>query len=193
MNLTQNWWMVVLRGLAAILFGLAAFILPGITWLVLIMMFGAYAVVDGVIAIVTGLKHTKDSPRWWVFFLEGLVSIAVGVITFAWPGLTAYVLVIMIAAWAIVTGVLEIAAAIRLRREITNEWMLALGGLLSIALGVLLFLRPLAGGLAFVWTVGAYALIFGVLLTSLGFRLRALNTPAKSKTESPLRRSHSTR
>jgi uncharacterized membrane protein HdeD (DUF308 family) len=187
--------MLILRGVLAILFGVIAFMWPGITWFSLVIMFGAYAMVDGVIAIVAGLQQTKDSPRWWVFLLEGLVSVGAGVVAFMWPGLTAYILLIVIAAWAVVTGVLEIAAAIRLRREITNEWMLGLSGLLSVALGVLLFMRPVIGGLALVWTIGAYAVIFGVLLISLGFRLRTMNVPAKPtrKAKTPMRQSTSTR
>jgi uncharacterized membrane protein HdeD (DUF308 family) len=194
-NLTQNWWMVVLRGLLAVLFGLTAFIWPGLTWLTLVFLFGIYAVVDGVIAVATGLRHTKDSSRWWIFLIEGLVSIAAGVLAFLQPGLTSFVLVAVIAAWAIITGILEIAAAIRLRREITNEWALGLGGLLSIALGVFLFLQPLAGGLAIIWTIGAYAVLFGVLLISLGFRLRSAQLPVKTNSTSKksLRQSPSTR
>lgn len=192
-NLTQNWWMVVLRGVLAILFGLTAFVWPGVTWLTLVFLFGVYAVVDGIIAVVTGLRHTKDSPRWWIFLIEGLVSIAAGVLAFLRPGVTSFVLVVLIAAWAIITGVLEIVAAIRLRREITNEWTLGLGGLLSILLGVFLFLQPVAGGLALIWMIGAYAVLFGILLISLGFRLRKAQIPAKprSETDSSLRQSPS--
>ncbi len=179
-NLTQNWWMVVLRGVLAILFGLGAFVWPGMTWLTLVLLFGIYAVIDGVIAVVTGLRHTKDSSRWWVFLLEGLVSIGAGVIAFLRPDLTAYILLLLIAAWAIITGVLEIAAAIRLRREITNEWLLAFGGLLSIALGIVLFLQPVAGGLALIWMIGIYAIIFGIVLITLGFRLKSLQVPVKT-------------
>jgi uncharacterized membrane protein HdeD (DUF308 family) len=194
-NLTQNWWMVVLRGLLAILFGLGAFLWPGVTWLTLVLLFGVYAVIDGVIAVATGLRHTKDSSRWWIFLLEGLVSIGAGVIAFLRPGLTAYVLLLLIAAWAIVTGVLEIVAAIRLRREITNEWLLAFGGLLSIVLGVVLFLQPVAGGLALIWMIGTYAILFGIVLITLGFRLKTLQAPAKTTktSDSSLRQSHSPR
>src|ERR1043165_18457 len=134
-SLSQNWWLVVLRGVLGILFGLAAFVLPGLTLLTLVVLFGVYAIADGVVAIVSSLRHTKDSPRWWVFLLEGLVSIAAGVIALLFPGLATLVLIYMIASWAIITGILEIVAAIRLRNEITNEWMLGLGGLVSIILG----------------------------------------------------------
>ena len=171
--LSQNWWLVLLRGVLGILFGLAAFVWPGLTLLTLIVMFGVYAIFDGIVAIVSGLSHTKDSPRWWVFLLEGLISVGAGVVALLFPGLATLVLIYMIASWAIITGVLEIIAAIRLRNEITNEWMLGLGGLVSIILGVLLFLEPAAGSLAIVGTIAAYALIFGVLLVILGFRLRS--------------------
>lgn len=194
-NLTQSWWMVVLRGVLAVLFGLTAFVWPGLTWLTLVFLFGIYAVVDGIIAVATGLRHTKDSSRWWIFLIEGLISIAAGVLAFLRPGLTSFVVVAVIAAWAVITGVLEIVAAIRLRREITNEWTLGLGGLLSIVLGVFLFLQPVAGGLALIWTIGAYAVVFGVLLITLGFRLRSVQTPAKTSStkKNSLRQSHSAR
>jgi uncharacterized membrane protein HdeD (DUF308 family) len=175
-SLTQNWWLIVLRGIAAVLFGIAAFVWPGLTWLVLVTLFGAYLLVDGVIAVITGLSHTQDSPRWWVFLLEGLLGIGVGVIALIWPGIAALTILAMIAAWAIITGVLEVVAAIRLRREITNEWLLALGGVLSVVLGVLLILQPLAGSIAVIWMIGAYSLMFGVVLISLGIRLRSRNS-----------------
>jgi uncharacterized membrane protein HdeD (DUF308 family) len=161
----------------AILFGLSAFIWPGITWLTLILFFGVYAIVDGLIAIGTGFARTKDTPRWWAFLLEGLISIGAGVVALIWPDLATLVLVYMIAAWAVFTGILEIVAAIRLRHEIDNEWFLALGGILSIGLGILLFLQPAAGSLALIWMIGGYALVFGVLMVILGFRLRNWKAP----------------
>jgi uncharacterized membrane protein HdeD (DUF308 family) len=184
-SLTQNWWLIVLRGVAAVLFGISAFVWPGMTWLVLVALFGAYALVDGVIAVVSGLRHTKDSSRWWVFLLEGLLGIGVGVIALIWPGVAALTILAMIAAWAIITGVLEVVAAIRLRRELTNEWLLALGGVLSVALGVLLIVQPLAGSLAVIWMIGAYSLMFGVVLISLGIRLRNWNTSDRPSRMSP--------
>ncbi|HEU0297553.1 MAG TPA: HdeD family acid-resistance protein [Anaerolineales bacterium] len=177
-SLAKNWWLVLLRGVLAILFGLAAFLWPGVTLLVLITFFGVYALVDGVLAIVTGVTRAKDSPRWWVFLLEGLVSIGAGLVALIWPGLATAILIAVIAAWAVITGVFEIAAAIRLRREINNEWLLMLGGLLSIAFGVLLVLQPAAGGLFLIWLVGAYELVFGVLLIALGFRLKNRELPS---------------
>lgn len=176
-TLSRNWWLVVLRGVLAILFGVLAFVWPAITWLTLIIMFGVYAIVDGVIAIVTGLTRTKDSRRWWVFLLEGLLGIGAGIVALVSPGLASLVLIYVIAGWAIVTGLLEIAAAVRLRDEIENEWVMGLGGFVSIVLGVLLFVQPAAGGLAIIWIIAGYALIFGVLLVILGFRLRSWKAP----------------
>lgn len=172
-NLAKNWWLLVLRGVAAILFGLAAFAWPGLTLLLLITLFALYAIVDGLIALITGLNHTHDSSRWWVFLLEGLVGIGIGVIALAWPNLTALAILAMIAAWAILTGILEIVAAIRLRREIDNEWFLVLSGILSVAAGILLIAQPLAGTVAVIWIIGAYELISGVLWILLAFRLRS--------------------
>lgn len=181
LNLTKNWWLVVLRGILAILFGLAAFFLPGIAWLSLIWLFGVYAILDGVFAMMSGLISSKYSPRWWVFLLEGLISVAAGVIALIRPDLAGTVLVLLIAAWAVVTGVLEILAAIRLRRELTNEWMLAFGGFVSLVLGVLLFFQPAAGGLIITLMIGAYALIFGAMLVGLGFRLRKWSLPGPER------------
>jgi len=130
----------------------------------MVMMFGIYTLVDGLVALGTGLSRTKDSPRWWVFFVEGLISISAAVVALIWPELTAFIMVLLIAGWAVFTGILEISAAIRLRHEINNEWLLALGGMVSIVLGVLLFIQSVASGIAIIWTVAAYAMIFGVLL-----------------------------
>jgi uncharacterized membrane protein HdeD (DUF308 family) len=176
-SLSQNWWLVVLRGLLAILFGVLAFVWPAITWLTLIVMFGVYAIVDGIVAIVSGLSRTRETPRWWTFLVEGLLGIGAGIVALVWPEVTSLVLIYMIASWAVITGILEIAAAVRLRNEISNEWLLGLGGLVSIGLGILLFFQPAAGGLAIIWTIAAYALIFGVLLVFLGFRLRNWKAP----------------
>ena len=176
-SLSQNWWLLVLRGVLAILFGISAFIWPGITLLTLIIMFAVYAIVDGAIAIWTGFSRTKESSRWWTFLLEGLLGIGAGIVALLWPGLATLVLIYIIASWAIFTGILEIATAIRLRNEITNEWFLALGGVLSIGLGILLFLQPAAGSLAIIWMIAGYAVVFGLLLLILGIRLRAWKAP----------------
>jgi uncharacterized membrane protein HdeD (DUF308 family) len=175
MNLSRNWWLVALRGLLAILFGVGAFVWPALTWLVLILMFGMYAIVDGIFAMVSGMFQSRYSPRWWVFLVEGFISLIAGVIVLLQPGLAGITLVIVIAIWAVLTGLLEVIAAIRLRREIRNEWMLGFGGFLSVMLGLLMLLQPAAGGLVITLMVGAYALIFGMLLVALSLRLRSFN------------------
>jgi uncharacterized membrane protein HdeD (DUF308 family) len=170
LTLARYWWAVALRGLLAVLFGLAAFLWPGITLVSLVLLFGAYALVDGIFAIVAAFR----AREWWPLLLEGVAGIAAGVATFLWPGITALALLYLIAAWAIITGILEIVAAIRLRRVIENEWWLALGGVASIILGVVMVAAPGAGALGLVWAIGAYALLFGVIMIALGFRLRGL-------------------
>ena len=170
--LARNWWALALRGLFAVLFGLLAFAWPGLTLAALVLLFGAYALVDGVFALVAAVRAAEAHERWWWFVLEGLAGIAAGLLTFVWPGITALVLLYLIAWWAVITGVLEIAAAIRLRNEISGEWALALGGVASVVFGFLLLFRPGAGALAVVWLIGIYALLFGVLLLMLAFRLR---------------------
>jgi uncharacterized membrane protein HdeD (DUF308 family) len=149
-------------------------------------MFGVYAILDGVVTLMTGFVSSKYSSRWWVFLLEGVISIAAGVIAILRPGLAGFVLIAVIAIWAILTGILEIAAAIRLRREITNEWMLAFAGFVSIVLGVLLFFQPAAGGLVITLMIGAYALIFGIMLVILGFRLRKFDTLPRRPDQRPV-------
>ncbi|HZB27460.1 MAG TPA: HdeD family acid-resistance protein [Gemmatimonadales bacterium] len=180
-SLTRNWWAIVLRGVAGILFGIITFFAPGISLAALVLLFGAYAFADGVLAIVTAVRR-RGTDRWWLLLLEGLAGIAAGIVTLLWPGITAIALLYVIAAWALVTGAFEIAAAIRLRKVITGEWLLALSGVLSIALGVMLVLWPGPGALAVVIWIGAYALVFGVLLVALGIRLRALGSPRARQT-----------
>lgn len=171
--LTRNWWAVALRGVAAILFGFFAFFLPGISLAVLVLLFGAYSLVDGIFAIVSAIRRRESRDRWWVLLLAGVAGVAAGVITLFWPGITALALLYLIAAWALVAGAFEIAAAIRLRKVITGEWLLALSGIASVALAILLVLFPGPGALVMIWLIGAYALIGGVLLVALGFRLRS--------------------
>src|SRR5918999_1005610 len=180
-SLTRNWWAIVLRGIAGILFGVITFFAPGISLAALVLLFGAYAFADGVLAIVTAVRR-RGTGRGGLLLLEGLAGIAAGIVTLLWPGITAIALLYVIAAWALVTGAFEIAAAIRLRKVITGEWLLALSGVLSIALGVLLVLAPGPGALALVIWIGAYAFVFGALLVALGFRLRALRSPRARQT-----------
>jgi uncharacterized membrane protein HdeD (DUF308 family) len=173
MVLARNWWALVLRGFFDVLFGIAAFVWPGITLAVLVLLYGAFALVDGSFAIAAVLVgRTRGMPSW-ALLVEGLAGIAVGAITFFWPGITQLALLFMIAAWAVVTGVFEIVAAVWLRKEIRGEWLLALSGVLSVAVGVALVVNPGAGLLAISWMIGTYAIIFGVLFIVLGFRLRS--------------------
>src|SRR5215510_5793464 len=148
--MTQNWWAIALRGLVAVLFGIAAFIWPGITLWALVMLFGAYALVDGVFALVAAFTRTVDRQRWWALLFEGIAGIGIGILTFIWPRLTAFGLLYLIAFWAILTGVFEVITAIRLRREITGEWIMALIGVLSIVCGVRLVGCPVAGAISVV-------------------------------------------
>jgi uncharacterized membrane protein HdeD (DUF308 family) len=171
-SLSENWSIVALRGVAAIIFGVLALAMPGITLLALVLLFGGYAIVDGVLNIISAVRGREGRAPWWLLLIEGLVSIAAGVAAFVLPGLTALVLVYIIGAWAIVTGVLEVFAAVRLRREIKNEWWLALSGVLSIVFGALVMYAPGAGALAIVLWIGAYSIVFGALLLGLAFRLR---------------------
>jgi uncharacterized membrane protein HdeD (DUF308 family) len=173
MVLARNWWALVLRGFFDVLFGITAFVWPGITLAVLVLLYGAFALVDGSFAIAAVLVgRTRGMPSW-ALLVEGLAGIAVGAITFFWPGITQLALLFLIAAWAVVTGVFEIVAAVRLRKEIRGEWLLALSGVLSVAVGVALVVNPGAGLLAISWMIGTYAIIFGVLFIVLGFRLRS--------------------
>jgi uncharacterized membrane protein HdeD (DUF308 family) len=171
--LARNWWALVLRGLFAVLLGITAFAWPGITLGALVLLYGAFALADGVFAIASAVVGRTQGTPWWALLVEGLVGIAVGVITFLWPGITALALLYLIAAWAVVTGCLEIVAAIRLRKEIRGEWLLALSGILSVVFGVALVVNPGAGALAVLWLIGAYAIFSGSLLIALGFRLRS--------------------
>jgi uncharacterized membrane protein HdeD (DUF308 family) len=172
-RLASNWWAVALRGVLAIVFGLLAFVWPGITADVLVAFFGAYALVDGVFALIAALRSSHLGARWWSLVVEGIVGIVVALIAFVFPAVATLWIVWVIALWAIVTGLLKIAAAVRLRAEIDNEWSLGLSGLGSVVFGVLLAVWPGAGVLALVWLIGAYAIMFGLLLLWLSLRLRA--------------------
>jgi uncharacterized membrane protein HdeD (DUF308 family) len=168
-----HWWALALRGAIAILFGLAALLRPGIALEALILLFGAYALVDGVFSIVGVFGGTRSGTPRWILLVEGVAGILAGVIAFVFPILTAVVFLYLIAAWAIVTGIAEIATAIRLRQEIRGEWALIVGGVLSVLFGVLLgVVGPFAGLLSLIWLIGAYAIAFGVLLLITAFRVR---------------------
>jgi uncharacterized membrane protein HdeD (DUF308 family) len=166
---------------AGILFGLFTVVAPSISLAALILVFGAFAFADGVLALVSAVRRRGVGDRWGVLLLQGLAGVAAGVGTVIWPDLTTLALLYLIAAWALVIGALELAAAIRLRKVITGEWLLALGGIAALGFGVLLLLFPQAGALAVVLWIGAYALVAGALLLALGFRLRAWGRAQRSQ------------
>jgi uncharacterized membrane protein HdeD (DUF308 family) len=170
-SLARNWWLLLLRGIAGVAFGVLAFAWPGLTLFALVLLYGAYALVDGVFAIVAAIKSRGRAPTGWLA-LVGVLGIAAGIVTFLWPGITALALLALIAAWSILHGVFEVVGAIRLRREIRGEGLLILSGLLSVAFGVAVLIWPGAGALALVWLIGGYAIVFGVLMIVLSFRLR---------------------
>ena len=170
---TGHWWALALRGAVAILFGLAALLRPDIALEALILLFGAYALVDGVFAIVGVFGGTRGGTPRWLLVIEGIAGILAGLIAFVLPGLTAILLLYLIAAWAVITGISEIATAMRLRQEITGEWALIIGGALSIIFGVILaVIGPVAGLLSLVWLIGVYALAFGILMLITAFQVR---------------------
>jgi uncharacterized membrane protein HdeD (DUF308 family) len=175
--MTQNWWAIALRGFAAVLFGIAAFMWPGITLWVLAPLFGAYAMINGIIAVIEAFSRDVSRERWRPLLFEGAVSIVVGVMTLAWPGLTAMGLLFMITFWAIMTGVLEIITAIKLRHEIRGEWMMALIAILSMAFGFLLLAFPAPGALSVILLIRAFVFAIGALMIALAFKLRSLRRP----------------
>ena len=164
---------LLIRGIVSIIVGTLAFVWPGLTIAVLVGLFGAYALLDGITLLVLGLKRKPLHGRAWALVLEGLTGVAAGVLTFAWPGATALVLVWLIGAWAIVTGLLEIAAAVWLRRVLTGEWLIAASGVLSVVFGLLVLIFPEAGAVGIAWALGSYAMAAGVILVALGIRLRS--------------------
>jgi uncharacterized membrane protein HdeD (DUF308 family) len=178
---TGHWWALALRGAIAILFGLAAFLRPGIALEALILLFGAYALVDGIFSTVGVFGGTRAGTPRWLLFVEGVAGILAGVIAFIFPLLTAIVFLYLIAAWAIITGIAEIATAIRLRQEIEGEWALIVGGMFSVLFGVILaVVGPFVGILSLIWLIGAYAVAFGVLLLITAFRVRGRQDTGRS-------------
>lgn len=173
-KISRNWWMFALRGVVAIIFGVVAFAQPEQALQALVLVFGAYAFVDGIFAMFAGIAARRYFERWWAMLLEGLAGVVIGLLTFFWPSITALVLLYFIAAWAFITGIFEIVAAIQLRRVITGEWMMILGGLLSIIFGILLFVFPAVGAMSVIWMIGMYAVTFGILEIVFAFRLNSL-------------------
>ena len=176
--LTRNWGWVALRGVVAIVFGVLTLFYPQITLVTLILWFGVFALIDGVFKVVAAIANRQGEPHWVAMLLGGLLGIAAGIVTFAMPGITAITLLYLIALWAIVVGLAEIMTAIRLRKVITGEWMLIVAGVLAVAFGVLLIARPGAGALAVVLWIGWYAILSGILLLAVAFRLRSFGSRA---------------
>jgi uncharacterized membrane protein HdeD (DUF308 family) len=170
--LTRNWWLLALRGLVAVIFGVLAFVWPGITLLTLVYLFGWFALINGVLSFILAYKAPKGYTRFGSLILGGLLSILAGLLTFFMPAITALGLLILIAIWAIVIGITEIMTAVRLRKVITNEWLLVLAGVAAILFGLILLFQPGAGALALIWWIGAFAIFFGVLMMALAFRMR---------------------
>ncbi|NGO00338.1 HdeD family acid-resistance protein [Grimontia sp. S25] len=177
--LSRNWWVLLLRGIASIIFGFMLWTLPTEESVeTLILVFGIFAFVDGALQVWTAIMERKERDNWVVLMLWGVVGIAAGIMTFTVPGLTAVALLFYIAIWAIAKGVLEIIAAIRLRKEIAGEWLLILGGVISILFGGFLMSNPAAGATALIWVIAMYAFIFGVLFMALSFKLKGLKENA---------------
>jgi uncharacterized membrane protein HdeD (DUF308 family) len=169
--LCKNWWLLLLRGIAAIVFGVLTFVWPGVTLLTLVLLYGAFALVDGVLALGAAIMGGAPAPRWWLAIV-GLLGIGAGIVTFAWPGVTALLLLFFIAGWAIAMGVFEIVGAIRLRKEIDNEWWLIASGAMSVIFGLILIFQPQTGALALLFVIGIFAILHGVTLVALSLRLR---------------------
>jgi uncharacterized membrane protein HdeD (DUF308 family) len=170
--LARNWWIFALRGALGIMFGLIALFLPGVTMLSLVLVFSAYMLVDGICAIASGLRAARQGERWGWFIFEGIANLAAGIVAFLLPGLTVLVFVFLIAAWALLSGGLMLGAALRLDAD-HGRWWLVLGGLASVVYGALLVIAPMIGAVVLTWWIGAYAIVFGVALLLLSFRLKS--------------------
>lgn len=168
----QNWWVVALRGLAALLFGVFTLLLPGLTLLVLVLLFGFFCLADGLFTLLLALRQSRSQARWWALVLEGLLGVAIGTVALVWPDISSLALLYLIAFWSAGTGLLEIATAIRLRKQIQGEVLLILQGVLSVLLGLILVLFPASGALVIAWLIGFYALLIGGVLLVLAFRFR---------------------
>ena len=173
-GLAKNWWLILARGICAIIFGVLAFIWPEITLLTLVVLYGLFALADGVLSLLAAITSDKGdtpAPRWWLAIV-GLLGIAAGVVTLLWPGMTAVVLLVFIALWSIATGAMEIVGAIKLRKEISDEWLLIAAGTLAVLFGLALLAWPAAGALGLILVIGSFAIVYGALLISFAMRLR---------------------
>jgi uncharacterized membrane protein HdeD (DUF308 family) len=171
--LAKNWWMFLIRGVAAILFGIAVFIFPGAALAALVALIAAYFIIDGVFTIIHALQN-RSQPRWWITLLEGFISVIAGIAAFLYPGITSLILLYIVAFWALLTGLMEIIFAIQMRKQIENEWWMILSGILSIIFGALLIIFPGTGILSILWLVGAYAIVFGVFMVIFAFRIKGM-------------------
>jgi uncharacterized membrane protein HdeD (DUF308 family) len=170
--LAHNWWLLLVRGIIAGIFGLLCFAYPNVTLLVMKIMFGTYALLDGILGLASSISTAPDRPRWWSTIVEGIAGGTLGLIILIWPGITTFGLLYLIGAWGIITGIFKIAAAIRLRRHFANEWLLILIGAGSVTFGLLILVIPRAGVLAVVWWIGTYAILLGMFYVALALRLR---------------------
>jgi uncharacterized membrane protein HdeD (DUF308 family) len=173
-TLKRHWWVPVIRGIAAIVFGVIAFVYPGLTIATLVLFFGAWVLIDGIFRVIGAIGHRASDSDWGWHIVIGIVGIIVGLLTFHAPQITALALIIYIAAWALMIGATEIAFAIKLRREIKGEWFLILMGLASIVFAILLLWNPIAGAAAVIWLIAWYAVVLGILAIFFGFRLKTL-------------------
>jgi len=171
--LAANWWVLLLRGILAILFGVAAYAWPGLTLATLVMFFAVFVFVDGVFDVFAAFAGRQENENWWVLLIEGLLGIAFGAITWMRPGITTMVLLLFIAFWAMATGILRIIMALRLRKEIEGEGWLVLSGLASVLFGLIVMARPGAGAMALLWLIGAWAIVVGIFLVILAFQARS--------------------
>ncbi|MBN2185111.1 MAG: HdeD family acid-resistance protein [Candidatus Krumholzibacteriota bacterium] len=171
-TIVLRWWAFLVRGFAALIFGALALLWPEKVLEVFVILFGVFALVDGLFAGLTGFSIRRYSKSWWVLLIEGFLGIIVGLITILWPGMTAVFLYIFLAVWAVFTGILELVQAVHLRRKLRNEWMLVVGGILSIILGIFLILRPVAGVFVVIWMIAVYSILFGFLMIFLGLKMR---------------------
>lgn len=171
-RLAENWWLLLIRGVVAVLFGIAALVWPGKALLAAVFLYGAYAFSDGVLALIAAFSQRSSGVSTWWLVLMGIFGVAAGAIAFLWPGMTALILVLVFASWAVLMGVLEIAGAIELRKEIDNEWLLIIGGVISIVFGLAVLSNPGMGAVALVWLMSFYALILGTSWIALALRLR---------------------
>jgi uncharacterized membrane protein HdeD (DUF308 family) len=182
--LVKHWWVFLLRGIFGVVFGILAFAMPAITLASLVIIWGAYAFVDGIFSLWSAISGNAYGDDRWLVGLQGVIGIAAGIIAFTMPGITALGLLIAIAAWSLVIGVLQIVAAIKLRREIEGEFWLGLSGLLSILFGLFIMARPGEGALAVIWVIGTYAIVFGILLIAFAFRIKGtIETPATKRAQ----------